>query len=206
MPTGSAAARQTVGDLQRRRRDVAFLVGVFVSRPGDQNEERQRRDGRDQIEIGAHGGLRVGDHGRHPHVLGAAERDRGAQHGEPQEQDRGQLVRPDQRLVQRVAGHHAGKQDDDFGDDQQRRRNLDQHTQGMFDRRQPRTAARGLNHLAANDFAQFGMSHDGLQTLTTACRRIFRAAPRPARRICLSIPRRSRRSGACRGTASRWAG
>ena len=107
-------------------------------------------------------GLRVGDHRRHPHVLGAAECDRGAQHGEPQEQDRRQFVRPDQRLVQRIARHHAGKQDDDFGDDQQRRRNLDQHSQGMFDRRQHLTAARGLTHLTANSFGHFGMSHDGL--------------------------------------------
>ena len=95
-------------------------------------------------------GLRAGDHRRHPHVLGAAERDRGAQHGEPQEQDRGQFVRPDQRPVQPVARHHAGKQDDDLGDDQQRRRNLDQHSQRMFDRRQQRTAARGLTHLAGH--------------------------------------------------------
>jgi hypothetical protein len=36
--------------------------------------------------------------------------------------------------VQRIARHHAGKQDDDFGDDQERRRNLDQHSQCVFDR------------------------------------------------------------------------
>ncbi len=125
-----------IADLQRRRGDVAFLVGVFVSRPGNQNQKRQRGYGRHQIEIAAHGRLRAGDHRRHPHVLGAAERDRGAQHGEPQEQDRRQFVRPDQRPVQRIARHHAGKQDDDLGDDQKRRWNLDQHSQSVFDRRQ----------------------------------------------------------------------
>ena len=125
-----------IADLQRRRGDVAFLVGVFQGRPGDQDEKRQRGYGRHQIEIGAHGGLRAGDHRRHPHVLGAAERDRSTQHREPQEQDRRQFVRPDQRRVQRIARHHAGKQDDDFGDDQQRCRKLDQHPQRMFERRQ----------------------------------------------------------------------
>ena len=134
-----------IGDLQRRRGDVAFLVGVFPGRPGDQNEKRQRCYRRHQIEIGAHGGLRAGDHRRHPHVLGAAECDRGAQHGKPQEQDRRQLVRPDQRLVQRIARHHAGKQDDDFGDDKQRCRNLDQHSQCMFDRRQQLNGGEGAD-------------------------------------------------------------
>ncbi len=125
-----------IADLQRRRGDVAFLVGIFVRRPGDQKQKRQRGYCRHQIEIGTHGGLRAGDHRRHPHMLGAAECDRSAQHGEPQEQDRRQFVRPDQRPVQPVARHHAGKQDDDLGYDQQRRRNLDQHSQGMFERRQ----------------------------------------------------------------------
>ena len=115
-----------IGDLQRRRGDKAFLVGVFVGRPDDHQQERQRGAGRDQIEIGAHRGPGAGDDGGHPHVLGAAERHRRTQHGEPQEQDRGQFVRPDQRTVQPVARHHASEQDDDLGEDEQRRRNLDQ--------------------------------------------------------------------------------
>ena len=132
-----------IGDLQRRRGDEAFLVGVFVGRPGDHHQERQRGAGRDQIEIGAHRGPRAGDDRRHPHVLGAAERDRRAQHRQPQEQDRGQFVRPDQRPVQPVTRHHAGEQDDDLGDDQKRRRNLDQHSEEMFDRRQQASGGEG---------------------------------------------------------------
>ena len=195
-----------IGDLQCRRGDVTFFVGVFPGRPGNQKQKRQRGCRRHQIEIGAHGGLRAGDHRRHPHVFGAAECDRGAQHREPQEQDRRQFVRPDQWPVQRIARHHAGKQDDDLGDDQKRRRNLDQHSQRMFDRRQQLMAARGLTRLAATSFNHSGMSHDGLQMLRTACRRTFRAAPRPGRRIYLSIPRRIRPSAASHGTAPRWAG
>ena len=148
-----------IGDLQRRRGDVAFLVGVFKGRPGDHQKERQRGRGRDQIEIGAHRRLGARDHGRHPHVLGTPERHRSPQHRQPQEQDRGQFVRPDQRPVHPVARHHARKQDDDLGDDQECRRNLDQHSKEIFDRREQRAAARGLNHLAGHVLSQFGMSH-----------------------------------------------
>jgi hypothetical protein len=43
--------------------------------------------------------------------------------------------------VQPVAGHHAGEQDDDLGDDQQRRGDLDQRAEGLFDRCEERMAA-----------------------------------------------------------------
>ncbi len=135
-------------DLQRRRGDEALFVGVFERRPGDQHQERQRGAGRDEVEIGPHRGPGAGDHRRHPHVLGAAERHRGPQHRQPQEQDRRQFVRPDQRPVQPVARDHAGEQDDDFGDDQKRRRNFDQRSQPAFKRASKRTAARG-HRLAA---------------------------------------------------------
>ena len=118
-----------VGDLQRRRGDEAFFIGVFVGRPDDQQQERQRGAGRDHVEIGPHRRAGAGDDGGHPHVLGTAERHRRSQHRQPQEQDRGQFVRPDQRAMQAVTRHHAGKQDDDLGDHQQRRRNFDQHSQ-----------------------------------------------------------------------------
>ena len=150
-----------VGDLQRRRGDVALLVGVFVGRPGDQQQERQRGAGRDQLEIGPHRGPGAGDHRRHPHVLGAAERDRRAQHRQPQEQDRGQFVRPDQRPVQAVARHHAGEQDDDLGDDQQRRRNLDQHPERVLRATPASERRRGAIASPADRSRQFGMSHSG---------------------------------------------
>jgi hypothetical protein len=102
--------------LQRRRGDEALFVGVIIGRPYDQQQKPQRRTGRDHIEIGAHGGLGVGHHRGHAHVLGTAKRHRRSQHRKPQEQDRGQFIRPDQRLVQPVARHHARKQDHDLGD------------------------------------------------------------------------------------------
>jgi hypothetical protein len=42
-------------------------------------------------------------------VLVAPERDHGAEHGEPEKQDRGELVGPGERAVKDIARHHADK-------------------------------------------------------------------------------------------------
>ncbi len=197
-----------VGNLQRRRGDEAFLVGVVVRRPHDQQQECQRGAGRDHIEIGAHRGPDAGDDRRHPHVLGAAERDRGPQHRKPQEQHRRQFVRPDQRLVQHIARDDARKQNDDFGDDQDRRGYLHQQSQPSLDGRNKRTRTRrGLNrHLGDGDLADFDMSHWRPHHATTVCRPPSPGFPTPGRRICLSIRHRNQRNAVCRGTARHWAG
>ena len=49
-----------------------------------------------------------------------AEGEDAAQHREPQEQQRGEFVGPDQRVVEDVAGDDADEEDDDLGDDQKR--------------------------------------------------------------------------------------
>ena len=67
----------------------------------------------------------------HAHMLAAAEGDHRAQHRKPEKQDRGQLVRPDQRLVQHVARDHAGEQHDDLGDDQRRGRHFDRASEDV---------------------------------------------------------------------------
>jgi hypothetical protein len=152
-----------VGNLQRGRGDEAFFVGVFVGRLNDQDQERQRRAGRDRVEIEPHRGRRAADHGGHPHVLGAPECHRGPQHRQPQEQHRGQLVRPDQRLVQHVAGDHARKQDDDLGDDQDRRRDLDQQAEQGLDPPEQGVARgpdrRFNDRLRDREFGDFDVSH-----------------------------------------------
>ena len=132
-----------VGNLQRRRGDEALLVGVFVAGMDDEKQESERRTGRDHLQIGPQ--LRSGarNQRRHAHVLGAAERHHRAQHGQPQEQDRRQFIRPDQRRMQHVTGHHPGEQDHDLGDDQQRRRDFHQVAEDVLERCEPRTAARG---------------------------------------------------------------
>lgn len=63
--------------------------------------------------------------------------------------------------MQPVARHDPCEQDDDLGYDQKCCRDLDQHSQDIFDGRQVRTAARGLSHLAGHKLDQFGISHDG---------------------------------------------
>ena len=98
-PSRSAERRAPdVGDLERRRGDEDSRRRIR-SRLDDQKQECQRRDDRQHVEEGPRLGDAIGDHRRHPHVLAPAERDHRAQHGQPQEQDRGQLVRPDQGPV-----------------------------------------------------------------------------------------------------------
>ncbi len=132
-----------VRDLQRRRRDKTLLKGVFAGRSGDQQKKRQRCAGRDHVEPGPHRWARARDHRGHSHVFGTAKRDRGPRHRKPQEQDRGQFVRPDQRLTQAIAGDDSSKQNDDLGDDQDCRWDLDQHAEPGFERADKRAAARG---------------------------------------------------------------
>ena len=144
--------------MQRRRGDEAFFVGVLIGRPDDQQQKSQRGAGRHDIEIGPHGGLRIADDGRHPHVFGAAKRDRGPEHRQPEEQDRCQLVRPDQGPLQDVTRNDAGEQRDDLGDHQQCRRNLDEPSEPRFKRHRKGTAARG-HHLAGRRLRRIGVSH-----------------------------------------------
>ena len=104
-PAGPRRAR--VRDLQRRRGDEA-LLGTRTRTPARPRSAgmRGRRD-RDDIEERPHGRRYHADQCGHAHVLATLESQHGAQHGEPQEQDRGQLVRPDERRVEDVARDHA---------------------------------------------------------------------------------------------------
>jgi hypothetical protein len=159
-----------VWNLQRRRGDKTLLIGVFTGRPGDQQQKRQRGGGRDHVEIGPHRRARAGDDGGHAHVLGPAERHRRSQHRQPQEQDRRQLVRPDQRTVQAVTRHHARKQDDDLGDDQKGCRDFNQHAEQGLERGRTRTAARGHRLAGRRRYRAFGVSHHRALTVPWAAR------------------------------------
>ena len=48
------------------------------------------------------------------------QRHHGAQHREPQEQEVGQLIGPEQRTVEYVTRHHTGEQDQGLGHDDRR--------------------------------------------------------------------------------------
>ena len=121
----------------------------------------------------------------------------GPQHGEPEEQDRGQLVRPDERLVKDVAGDHAGEQDADLDDDEHRGRDLDHGPEdgvhgrrpvALLEERAPRSATAGT-------FSGWVMAP------TPACRRLARGSSRPRRRTWPSSRGRSSSCAALRGTA-----
>ena len=73
-----------------------------------------------------------------PDVLAAPVGDDRAEHRQPQQQDRRQLVGPDQRLAQDVAGVHFGRQDDDFDRNQERGDRLGDRADRAVDRRRPR--------------------------------------------------------------------
>jgi len=53
-------------------------------------------------------------------VLTALKSDNCTQHCEPQEQDPGKFIRPDDRLLEEIARRNAGEQHDDFRDNEQR--------------------------------------------------------------------------------------
>ncbi|CAO4169270.1 hypothetical protein AFFFEF_01335 [Methylorubrum extorquens] len=58
-------------------------------------------------------------------MFAAPEGDDRPQHGEPQEQDRGEFVGPNQGPVQGVAADDAAQEHDDLQDDEDRRGDLD---------------------------------------------------------------------------------
>ena len=74
------------------------------------------------------------DEGRQPHVPVAAQRDDGADHRQPQEQKCGEFVGPDDRAVEDIARHDAGKEDAGLDQNQQGADELggasDQHVEG----------------------------------------------------------------------------
>ena len=90
--------------LERRRRDEGLVRGELVGRVDDQEQEGERRGDRHHVEEGPRRRRQHADKRRHAHVLAAPEGDDRAQHRQPQEQDRGQFVRPDERLVEARSG------------------------------------------------------------------------------------------------------
>ena len=62
-----------------------------------EEQERKRRRHSDHVQECPSAGAEHADDGRHPHVLVTLEGEHGAQHGEPQEKDAGEFVRPHER-------------------------------------------------------------------------------------------------------------
>ena len=135
--------RGTPGVVQpeRRRRDESFFLRILVSRPRDQQQKCQRGAGREQVERRPRRRRQAADGRGHAHMLVAAERDHRAEHRQPQEQNRGQLIRPDQRMIEDVARNDAAEQNDNFGCNQRCRQNLDDSAKRRSRAPSPRSAS-----------------------------------------------------------------
>jgi hypothetical protein len=107
--------------IQRRRLDVPFPGCIVRAGHDDQQQERRHRDGGNRFGAPLCHRSQPGQHGGQPHVLGSLQRDHAAQHGQPEEQDGRQLIRPDQRCLEHVARHHPGEQHGDLHRHQDRR-------------------------------------------------------------------------------------
>ncbi len=198
-PDGQRGRAPRIGDLQRGRGDVAFLIGILIGRPRDHQQERQCRAQADELKKGACGGFAFGDHRCHPHVFGAAKRDRRAEHRQPQEKDGRQFVRPDQRPAKSITRHHANEEQHHFSCDEYRRRNFDRMAENRFDAPQQRIPGWRNDFPARRDIGRLRQRH--VRHVRSACRCCFPEWPTLRRRICPSTRNRSRPSAACRGTA-----
>ena len=151
---GQRGGAPGIGDLQGRRGDRPFLQGIFPGRPGNHHQEGQAGAGGHGFQQGPLLAPGTGQERRHAHVLAAAQGHRRAEHGQPEEQDGGQLVRPDQRAVQDETCDHAREQHGDVGQHQECRRHFHQQ------------AERGLQ---AGEFGQMGqIGHANLPVLRSS--------------------------------------
>ena len=130
-----------VGELQRRRHHQLLVDHVGCGRQEDLGDEDCHHQSAERGEEALGPRRQAGDHRRHAHVLAAAEGDDGAEHHQPEEQQPGDLVAPEQRAVQHVAPDDAGKQDADLGEDENRGRNLGDNPQCGVQRRELRGCA-----------------------------------------------------------------
>ncbi|MGY4418124.1 hypothetical protein ACVWY2_000549 [Bradyrhizobium sp. JR6.1] len=118
IPTGSAAARQTPEISSCRRGDEPLFGSELVGWLDNQEQERECRCSGYDVDKGPRPRRQHGDDGGHAHVLVTVERCDGAEHGQPQEQGRGEFIRPDDRLMKNITTDDTGEQDDDLSDDE----------------------------------------------------------------------------------------
>ena len=106
--------------------------GKFICRLQYKGEECQRGRDRQHVEEGT--GPRTGhsDQRRHPHVFAALESDDCAKHRQPQEENAGKFVRPDEGLLEKIARGDAAKQNDDFCNHQERRGGRDDRAKALL--------------------------------------------------------------------------
>ena len=143
-----------------------------------QDQKGERCGNRQDVEKRPRPRFQHSDDRRHSHVLGTLKGQHGAQHGEPEEEDAGKFVRPDQRLLEQIAGGNARKEHDDFRDARALPRQSRRATPGAlldsFARPPvPRALASGSAALVSSAICM---------AVNRCCRRISATTPRPRRR------------------------
>jgi hypothetical protein len=109
-PAGIAAALQ-LDDIERGRDDDGSAHVLDRGRQQHDDECERHRERKWLSERAQPGGQAVDDR-IHAQVLAAPDRERRAEHAEPQENRRRQLVGPDERAMQDVAGDHAEEKEE----------------------------------------------------------------------------------------------
>ena len=132
-----------VRNLERRRGDEDLVRGELVGGLTISSRKASAATTATMSRKARHRLRQHADKRRHAHVLVPPERHHGAEHRQPQEEDRGELVRPDERLVEDVAADDAGEEHDDLGDDEQPPLGTPRAIRGGLRSRPPRAAATG---------------------------------------------------------------
>ncbi len=140
---GQRGGMPGAGNFQRRRRDRYFVAREVDGGIGHEAQETDADRQRQSLEIAAPGLSRGADDGRHPHVFRASEGDDGAHHGKPDELRGGQLVRPQQGIVEHVSADHAKEQHDHLGNDQNGRKQFDGQADPTIDQAKRRQHGTG---------------------------------------------------------------
>ena len=131
--------------LERRRADDRLAQRLLDGEGQHPDEEDDRHDPGERIEQAAQAWRRPHDEGGQAHVLASLQRDHRAEHGEPQEQDRGELVRPGERTAHQAADDTA-EQHQRLDQDDERCHQLDRAGNAELD---PRPAMAGRRALAS---------------------------------------------------------
>ena len=186
---------------QGRRLGEGLVLQVFIGRVQRQPQERERRADRERLGPALRARPDHRDEEGQPHVAAALHRQRAAQHGQPQEQDRGEFVGPDDRAIEHGTRDDSGQQNAHLGDDERRRQHLRAAPQ-------PRSATNsGASASGASIPSSASSAMCAPAALTTAAPRWTPARPSSRRRTSRAIPCRSRpwtvRCGSPHGRRSR---
>jgi hypothetical protein len=97
---------------------MCWKFHIVERRQHDRNDEHEHHGHGESLDPPAQRRRRERYQKAEPHVLGAPQRNDGAEHRQPQEQDGGELIRPGQRPIEDVTRDHARQQHQNLDRDQ----------------------------------------------------------------------------------------